>query len=326
MKDEAKTVGFIGLGVMGAGMAMNLIQAGFTVVVHDTRKDAAADHLAAGAAWAASPCEVAQRSDAIVSCLPSVSAIETVALGADGLIHALRAGQAYFETSTGSPTLIRRIHEAFAARGAQALDAPISGGARGARMGRLAIWVGGDKATFDRHLPVLRAMGSDVVHVGGIGAGLVTKLVNNCASQSIQAAIAESFVLGVKAGADPLGLWEAIRQSVVGRRRTFDGLIKEFLPGTYEPPTTALRIVDKDVQLAADLAREMGVPMPIADIARADIEQAMQRGWADHDRRSVMLLPQQRVGVKVAVPAQAIQEVLQRDPVAPTDVENGPAR
>jgi 3-hydroxyisobutyrate dehydrogenase len=325
MNETSTRVGFIGLGVMGAGMAANLVKAGFTVIVHDARQAAAADHLAAGAAWADSPRELAQRCDVILSCLPSLRAIEAVALGPDGLIHGLRAGQAYFETSTGSPALIKRIHDAFAARGAQVLDAPISGGARGARLGRLAIWVGGDKAAFDRHLPVLRAMGTQIVHVGAIGAGLVTKLVNNCASQSIQAAITECFVLGVKAGADPLGLWEAIRQSVVGRRRTFDGLIKEFLPGRYEPPTTALRIIDKDVQLAAELAREFGVPMPISDIARADIASAMQRGWADRDRRTVMLLPQERVGVRIAVPPAAVRAVLERDPVAPTDVENGPA-
>jgi len=326
MNDEKKTiVGFIGLGVMGGPMALNLVKAGFEVIVHDSQRAAAARQLDAGAAWADSPREVAERAEVVVSCLPSLQAIEAVALGADGLLAGTRPGQVCFETSTGSPALIRRIHAAFAARGAQVLDAPISGGARGARLGRLAFWVGGDKAAFDRHHAVLRAMGTEIVHVGAIGAGLVTKLVNNCASQSVQAAIAESFVLGVKAGADPLGLWQAIRQSVVGRRRTYDGLINEFLPGHYEPPRTALRIIHKDVTLAAELARDTGVTMPIAAVALADIEQAMQRGWAEHDRRSVMLLPQQRAGVSIAVPAQGIQDVLQRDPVAATDIESGPA-
>ena len=110
------------------------------------------------------------------------------------------------------------------------LDAPISGGAGGAKRGRMGIWVGGDKATYHRYEPVLRAMGDQPVHVGDIGAGLVTKLVHNCASQATQAAIAEVFVLGVKAGAEPLSLWEAIRQGSIGRRRTFDGLVDEFLP------------------------------------------------------------------------------------------------
>ena len=230
---EAK-IGFIGLDVMGAGMAMNLLEAGFAVVVHDRRREAAAGHETAGAAWAASTRELAQACEVIVSCLPSVEAIEAVALGAEGLIHGLRQGQVYFETSTGQPALIKRIHAAFAAHGVQVLDTPISGGARGVQLGRLAFWVGGDKALFERHLPVLRGMGTEIVHVGAIGAGLVTKLVNNGASQSIQAAIAESFVLGVKAGADPLGLWEASLQSVVGRRRSYDSLIKEFLPNRYE--------------------------------------------------------------------------------------------
>jgi 3-hydroxyisobutyrate dehydrogenase len=168
-------------------------------------------------------------------------------------------------------------------------------------------------------------MGSHVLHLGALGAGLVTKLVSNCASQSLQAAITECFVLGVKAGADPLGLWEAMRQSVVGRRRSYDMMIGEFLPGHYDPPKAALRIVHKDVQLATALARDVGVPMPMAEIALADLDRAMARGWAERDRRSVMLLPQERAGVQLAVDVAAIQQVLQRDPVAPTDIEHGPA-
>jgi len=215
------------------------------------------------------------------------------------------------------------VQALYTAQGAQLLDAPISGGARGAQEAQLAIWVGGDRASFDRHLDVLHAMGSHVLHVGSLGSGLVTKLVNNCASQSLQAAITECFVLGVKAGADPLGLWEAMRQGVVGRRRTYDLMIGEFLPGEYDPPKAALRIVHKDVQLATELAHEVGVPMPMAQIALADLDRAMARGWAERDRRCVMLLPQERAGVALRVDRDAIQAVLERDPVAPTDVEHG---
>jgi len=319
------TVGFIGLGVMGAPMAMNLLKAGYPLFVHDRRADSAEALLAAGAHWATSPREIASQADVIVSCLPSVEAIEAVALGEDGLMSALRPGHVHFETSTGSIDLVRQLHSLYAPRGAQVLDAPVSGGARGAQLARLAIWVGGDRASFDRHLDILQTMGSHVLHVGDIGAGLVTKLVNNCASQSLQAAITECFVLGVKAGADPLGLWEAMRQSVVGRRRSYDMMIGEFLPGEYDPPKAALRIVHKDVQLATELAQQVGVPMPMAQIAQADLDRAMARGWAERDRRSVMLLPQERAAVQIRVDRDAIQAVLARDPVAATDVENGPA-
>ncbi|MGE4047655.1 MAG: NAD(P)-dependent oxidoreductase, partial [Acetobacteraceae bacterium] len=230
---------------------------------------------------------------------------------------------AFFEMSTNSPELVRRLHQAFAERGAQMLDAPVSGGGPGARRRRLAMYVGGDKAAYQRYEPVIRSMCDRPIHVGPVGSGLVTKLVNNCAQQAVQAAIAEAFVLGVKAGADPLSLWEGIRQGASGRRRTFDGLIDQFLPGTYDNPQSALRIVEKDMMLATGLAREVGAPMRIASLVLADITEAMNRGWAERDSRSVMLLPQERVGVSIAVDPDGIKEVLDRDPPAPTDTRYG---
>jgi 3-hydroxyisobutyrate dehydrogenase-like beta-hydroxyacid dehydrogenase/NAD(P)-dependent dehydrogenase (short-subunit alcohol dehydrogenase family) len=316
-------VGFIGLGIMGAAMAANLQKAGFALVVNDIRREAASRHLAAGAEWAETAREVAATTDVVFSCLPNLHAIETVALGEDGIIAGIAPGGAFFEMSTNSPDLVRRLHAAFAARGSAMLDAPVSGGAGGAVLGRLAMWVGGERAAFDRFKPVLDAMADRAVHVGAVGAGLVTKLVHNCASQTMQAALAEVFVLGVKGGAEPLALWEAIRQGSIGRRRTFDGLVDEYLPAHYEPPNAALRIIHKDMTLATALGRELGVPMPLANIALADIVEAMNRGWAERDARSVMLLPQQRSGVEVTVDPARIAEVLARDPPAPTDSKRG---
>ena len=226
--------------------------------------------------------------------------------------------------STNSPELVRRLHAAFAERGAHMLDAPISGGPTGAERRQLAIWVGGDKAVFERHEPVLRAMGDHPTHVGGVGAGLVTKLVHNCAAEAMQAALAEAFVLGVKAGAEPLSLWEAIRQGSIGRRRTFDGLIDQFLPGRYDQPQAMQRGTYKDMLIATELARALGVPMRFANLTLAEITEAMNRGWAERDCRSVMLLPQERAGVAtIAVDPAAIAEVLRRDPAAPTDTRHG---
>lgn len=324
MSNQTKpTVGFIGLGIMGGAMASNLQKAGYDLVVHDRSRDAAASHLNAGAVWAYTPRELAEKCEVIVTCLPSLDAIEAVALGPNGIVEGIRRDHAYFEMSTNSPDLVKRLHAAFAERGAHVLDAPISGGALGARRGRLGIWVGGEKSIFQRYEPVLRAMGDRPIHVGQIGAGLVTKLVNNCASQATQAAIAEVFVLGVKAGADPLSLWEAIRQGSLGRRRTFDGLVDEFLPAKYDPPHAALRIIHKDMMLATDLARELDVPMRFANLALADILEAMNRGWAERDCRSVMLLPQERVGVSISVDPSDIEDVLKRDPPAQSDTKRG---
>jgi 3-hydroxyisobutyrate dehydrogenase len=324
MSDAPKpVVGFIGLGTMGAPMASNLQKAGYRLVVNDVRPDAAAAHLKAGAIWAENPRALARQSDIVFTCLPTVAAIEAVALGPDGLVTGIRAGSAYFEMSTNSPALVRRLHQVFGERGAAMLDAPISGGGPGARRGKLAMYVGGDKAVYQRCEPVIRAMCDRPLHIGAIGSGLVTKLVNNCAQQCIQAAIAEVFVMGVKAGADPLSLWEGMRQGASGRRRTFDGLVDQFLPGNYDNPQSALRIVEKDMSLAAALAAELGVPMRIADLTLADITEAMKRGWAERDSRSVMLLPQERADVRIAENPDEIRAVLDRDPAAPTDTRYG---
>lgn len=316
-------VGFIGLGVMGAAMAANLLKGGYRVIVNDARRAATAPHEQAGAIWSDTPRAVAEQSDVVFSCLPGLPQIESVALGADGILAGIRPGQAYFEMSTSSLEMVKRLHAAFKERGAHMLDAPISGGARGAQRARMAIWVGGDKASYDRFEPVLRTIGDQPVHIGAIGAGLVTKFVHNCASQATQAAIAEVFVLGVKAGAEPLSLWKAIRQGSIGRRRTFDGLIDQFLPAQFEPPHAALRIMHKDMLGATGLGRELGVPMPFANLALADIQQAMQRGWSERDGRSVMLLPQERVGVEIKVDPADIQDVLRQDPPARTDSKHG---
>jgi len=321
--DPLPVVGFIGLGIMGASMVSNLQAAGFPVVVHDVRREAAKRHVAAGAQWATTPAEVALRADVVCSCLPSLEAIEDVAIGPSGVIEGIRPGGAYFEMSTNSLDLMKKLHAAFAQKGAHLLDAPISGGAKGAERGRLGIWVGGDRASYDRFEPVLRAMGDRPVHVGKVGAGLVTKLIHNCMSQATQAAIAEIFVLGVKAGADPISLWAAIRQGSVGRRRTFDGLADEFLPAAYDPPHAALRIIEKDLLLATELGRSLRAPMRFANLALADVCEAINRGWSERDCRSVMLLPQERANVKIAEDPARIEAVLRNDPAAPTDTKRG---
>lgn len=324
MTDSRKTrIGYIGLGIMGGPMVLNLQKAGYEIVVNDVRREAAERQLAQGAVWADTPTEVAAITDVVFTCLPNLKAVADVALGRNGLIEGIRPGGAFFEMSTNSLELIRKLQAAFAEKGAHALDAPVSGGALGAIRGQMGIWVGGDRASYDRFEPVLRAMGDRPVHVGEIGAGLVTKLVHNCASQATQAAIAEVFTLGVKAGADPLSLWVAIRQGSIGRRRTFDGLVDEFLPAAYDPPHAALRVIEKDLQLATQLGRDLRVPMRFANLALADVYEAMNRGWAERDCRSVMLLPQERVGVSIKVDRERIEEVLRNDPPAPADTKRG---
>src|SRR5262249_49555152 len=152
-------VGFIGLGTMGASMAANLQKAGYRLVVNDVKREAAAPHLAAGAVWAASPREVGEAAEVVFTSLPGPPEGEAGGLGEGGLIGAMRKGGAFFDLSTNSPTLVRRIHAAFAEKGLHMLDAPVSGGPRGAKTGKMALWVGGERAVFDEHKALLDAMG-----------------------------------------------------------------------------------------------------------------------------------------------------------------------
>jgi 3-hydroxyisobutyrate dehydrogenase-like beta-hydroxyacid dehydrogenase len=199
-------VGFIGLGTMGAHMARNLQKAGTKLMVHDARRAAAEPHLAGGAVWAETPRNMAEQCEVVLTSLPGPPEVEAVALGSDGLLAGMRKGTAYFDLSTNSPTVVRRICAAFAERGVHMLDAPVSGGPKGAESGKLALWVGGERAIFDRHKALLDAMGDRARYVGPIGAGSVAKLVHNCAGYALQTVLAEVFTLGVKGGVDPLAL------------------------------------------------------------------------------------------------------------------------
>src|SRR4030095_6632694 len=305
-------VGFIGLGIMGASMASNLMKGGFEAVVHDIRREAAAPHLAAGATWADTPRKVAKATEVVLTSLPGPPEMEAVALGQDGLLAGMSKGKTYFDLTTHSPSVVRRVHGVFAESVVHLLDAPVSGGPSGARTGKLALWVGGDKEVFLRHKAVLDSIGDQAVHVGPIGAGSVTKLVHNCAGYAIQTALAEVFTMGVKAGVEPLALWQAVRQGALGRRRTFDGLIDQFLPGKYDPPAFALRLAHKDVSLATALGRENAVPMRVANLALEERTEALNRGWPARDSRVAMLLQQERAGVDIKVPENRLWEALER--------------
>ena len=306
-------VGFIGLGLMGGSMASNLQAAGHALFVYDVRKAAAAPHLAAGAVWQDTPRAVAEAAEVVFTSLPGPPEVEQVAVGADGLLHGVRAGSAVFDLSTNAPALVRRLDGLFAARGAHVLDAPVSGGPVGAKTRRLAIWVGGARALYDRYRTLLEAMGDQPYYVGPVGAGAVAKLVHNCASFTIRAVLAEVFSMGVKAGVAPDLLWQAVRQGNSGRRRTFDVLAEKFLPGEFEPPSFALKLGHKDVSLATALGREVGVPMRLANLALEEITEALGRGWGDRDSSSFMLLEEERAGVEIKVPRERLRQILEQD-------------
>jgi 3-hydroxyisobutyrate dehydrogenase len=290
-------IGFIGLGAMGRPIAANLQRAGHELQVYDLRR---IDGLGT---WKGSVTEAAQDCELLFTSLPGPAEVEAVA-------GQVRSAQAWFDLSTNSPQVVRRIHASVLKRNIHFLDAPVSGGPKGAQTGKLAIWVGGDQGVFEKYQPVLQAIGDQPYYVGAIGAGTIAKLAHNAASFTVQAALAEIFTLGVKAGVEPLALFKALRQGATGRKRTFDRLPEHFLSGTYDPPAFTVRLAHKDMALAMELAAEQGVPMKIGQVALDELAAALQRGWSDRDCRVAMTLQEERAKVSVAVPRERLQDAM----------------
>jgi len=311
---QESKIGFIGLGTMGAPIATNLQKAGFDLVVNDVSRQLAEQHIVAGATWANTPRSLAEQCDVIFTSLPGPSEIEAVALNPDtGLIAGTKRDSVYFDLSTNSPTLIRRIHAELSKHGVSVLDAPVSGGPKGAASGKLAIWVGGDNAIFEANRACLDAIGDQVKYIGEIGAGAIAKLVHNSAGYAIQAAIAEVFTAGVKAGVEPLALWDAIRQGARGRVRTFDSLADHFLTNEYDPPDFALKLAHKDISLACELGRDVEVPMRLVNMAQQEMREALNRGWGDRDSRAYLLLQQERAGLLIDETREDVAAILAAD-------------
>ena len=307
------TVGFIGLGTMGSRMAPHLLEAAERLVVHDVDRDAAAPLLAAGADWADQPSQVAAACRVIVTSLPTPTVVEEVMLGGSGILAGAGPGTVVFDTSTNAHDVVLRVAAAFDAAGCHFLDAPVSGGPSGAASGNLAIWIGGDEQVFEAHRDVLDAFTDRPRYIGPVGQATVAKLVHNCSGYMIQTALAEAFTMGVRAGVDPLTLWSALRQGGQGRVRTFDRMARQFLPDQYDPPAFALNLAHKDMTLATQLGREVGVPMRLASLAHAEMSEALQRGWGDQDSRVSMRLQVERAGVEIAIDPEALRAVMDED-------------
>ncbi|WP_329582279.1 NAD(P)-dependent oxidoreductase [Streptomyces sp. NBC_01361] len=312
--DERTTmkVGFIGLGSMGQGMALNLRRAGHDLVVHDLNRSSGAALEEAGATWADSVAELAGSVDVVFTSLPGPVEMRQIGVGDEGLLSALKPGSTWFDLTTNSPTVVREVHEACREHDVELFDAPVSGGPKGARSGKLAIYVGGDRGAFDRVGSVLEAIGDQILYVGEIGAGNTAKLVHNCASMIIRSGIAEVFTMGVKAGVEPDALWHALRQGAIGRARTFDRVGDRYLQEAFDPPSFALALANKDLRLALELADQFDVPMRAARLVQEDFKEALDRGWGNRDSQTPLLLQNERAGVTIKLSAEEVQAVLDR--------------
>ena len=293
-------IGFIGLGNMGGPMASHIIAAGHAVTVYDVRREAAQPHLQNGAQWVDSPRAVAATSEITFTSLPGPKEVEAVALGEGGILQGAQPDSVYIDLSTSSPTLIRAIQAAYQEKKVHVLDAPVSGGPVGAQAATLAVMVGGDPAIYERVKPVLDAIGNKVSYVGGIGCGLIAKIVHNMVSNGFRALLAEGLTVGVKAGVAPEALRRAIADGAMGQGLTLNHTLPHrIFTGDFDTVRFALRLARKDIGLATSLGREFEVPMKMANLLEQEFIEALARGWGERDSTSVFLLQEERAGVKV---------------------------
>ncbi len=306
-------IGFIGLGAMGRPIALNLLRTGHQLRLCDVRRPPIPELIGESASWLDSPAQAVDGADVVFTCLPGPTEVEAVALADNGLLNAMPRGSTWFDLTTSAPDLIRTLHDKFALREIAVLDAPTSGGPKGAQSRQLVLWVGGNKQVFEKFLPLLRDFADEPTHVGEIGFGSIVKLVHNSASFAAQCLLAEAFTMGVKAGLKPAVLFEALRQGTTGRSRTFDRLAEQFLPGVYDPAAFALRLAYKDMNLALALARACGVPMRMIEIATGDMAEALDRGWGERDARVALTLQEERAAVSVKSSGETKIETLTAD-------------
>jgi len=290
-------VGFIGVGQMGIHMSRHVMEAGFELVVNDVNKDAAASLVKDGAEWADTPAAVAESCRVVVSCLPTPQIVEDIVLGPVGLKNNWQSGDIYIDMSTNSPSTVRRIAEAAAALGVEVLDAPVSGGTRGAEMGTLTIMVGGDPATLEKARAVLEPMANKIFHLGDVGCGNVAKLVNNMIGLTCGSICAEGFVLGVKAGIDPQVLYDLMSISTADNwsLRQYPSTVfkRNFAPGFK------ISLAHKDINLAIGLGDEYGVPLPVAQVVKEDLAAAMAEGLGDQGVDAVIFSLEEAAKVQV---------------------------
>ena len=290
-------IGYIGLGLMGKPMARNIMKAGYPVWVHNRSRASVAELVAEGALEAHSPAEVAGQVDLVITNLPDSPDVEQVALGPGGIMEGAHPGLIYVDHSTIKPATARQVAAALAEKGVPMLDAPVSGGDIGAINGTLTIMVGGPAEALERVLPVLRAEGQTITHVGGAGDGQIAKAANQIMVAAQMVAMGELLILAQKAGADPEKVVAAIRGGAAGCW-TLDNKPQRLFVGNREPGFKAY-MQAKDLGIVMDTAREYGVPLPSAAVHTQLYNAMLEMGMQDLDNSAVLGVIEQLAGVKL---------------------------
>jgi 2-hydroxy-3-oxopropionate reductase len=292
------SIGFIGLGIMGRPMARNLLAAGYAVVVHDVLPAAVEELVSAGASAATTAREVAAATDVLITMVPDSPEVEAVYLGPDGAFEALRPGWLAIDMSSIAPRTARLLAARATSAGAAMLDAPVSGGDKGAIAGTLSIMVGGPEDAFERARPIFEVLGKTIVRVGDAGAGQVVKACNQVVVALVIEAVAEGLLLGAKAGVDPERIVEVL-QGGLASTRVLELRKANMLEGKFDPGFR-IRLHIKDLRNALDLARESGVVLPIT----AEVDQMMQAlriaGRGDFDHSGLLTHLEDMAGFRVA--------------------------
>ncbi len=275
-------IGFIGVGIMGSRMAHNVLKGGFDLVVYDTSRDAVQALVNEGANSGESPKDVASVTDVIITMLPMPSDVENVVLGVQGIIDGVKEGSIYIDMSTGDPILAKRIADELEKLGVAALDCPVGGGKSEAIAGSLVLMAGGEAETIENVQPLLECMGKSVIHCGGPGTGQAMKLTNNMLGAMTYQATAEALSLGMKCGIELKTML-----TVLSNTAASNALITRVLPGKafkgdYQPGFT-LRLTQKDVGLALNLAKKYSVPVPLAAQTLQRVSQLISSGYGDLD-------------------------------------------
>lgn len=290
-------IGFIGLGIMGRPMARHLLEAGFPLTVH-SRSPGPVDELAeAGASRAGSPAEVGVASDVVVTMLPDTRDVELVLFGENGLAAGTREGSLVIDMSTISPVATRRFAERLAERGVAFVDAPVSGGERGAVEAALSIMIGGSDEDFARARPLFEAMGKNIVHTGPVGAGQVTKACNQLVVAATIESVAEALVLAAKAGVDPAKVREALLGGFAGSK-ILDVHGQRMLDGIFDPGFR-IRLHRKDAGIILETAHELGAPIPSFEVVAEALERAVKEGSGELDHAGLVTLLEAEAGVTV---------------------------
>jgi len=290
-------IGFIGLGIMGRPMAKNLLKAGYSLIVHNRSRGAVQELTGLGAKSGGSPEGVAREAQVVILMLPNSPDVELVALGPHGLMEGARSGQTVVDMSTISPIVSQKVGAALATKGVRMLDAPVSGGEKGAIEGTLSIMVGGDRAVFDAVLPLFQAMGKTITHLGPLGSGGFTKLANQIIVAVNLTALAEALVLAAKAGLDIELTLKALGGGLAGSRcldqKTPNYLAHDFKPGFK------IDLHYKDLGLIMEAARALGVPVPATAVVQELFSAARVRGSGGLDHSGIITVLEQLAGVEV---------------------------